>query len=120
MHLDHTRPLALLWPLDGTATALCATHNSEKRDRAPTDYYTADELRRLAAITGVPLGELQDPSPDMEAVNLLGENLHWLHEEFLTLPALQQVRDGKLTADLVVKALRKVLSRCPGGSPYAI
>ncbi len=120
MHLDHTRPLALLWPLDETATALCATHNSEKRDRAPSDYYTGEELRRLSAITGVPLGQLADPSPNMEAVALLGRNLDWFHEEFLKLPTLQQVREGKLTADLVVKALRKVLARCPGGAPYRI
>jgi hypothetical protein len=35
MNLDHTRPLALLWPLDETATALCGSCNSEKRDRPP-------------------------------------------------------------------------------------
>jgi hypothetical protein len=120
MHLDHTRPLALLWPLDGTATALCVTHNSEKRDRAPAEYYTTDELQRLADITGVPLDELRDPSPNMEAIALLGQNLDWFHHKFLTLPALQQVRDGKLTADLVVKALRKVLDRVPGEPPYRV
>jgi hypothetical protein len=120
MNLDHTRPLALLWPLDETATALCATHNSEKRDRAPADYYTAEELQRLSIITGIPIEQLQDPSPNMEAVALLGQNLDWFANEFLTLPSLQQDRDGKLTADLVVKALRKVLARCPGGPPYRI
>jgi hypothetical protein len=120
MHLDHTRPLALLWPLDRTATALCATHNSEKRDRAPADYYTADELRRLAGLTGVSLDELRDPSPNMDAIWLLGKNLEWFHEDFLTLPALQQEREGKLPADLLVKALRKVLARSPGGPPYKI
>lgn len=30
MHLDHTRPLALLWPLDETATCLCGSCNSQK------------------------------------------------------------------------------------------
>lgn len=120
MHLDHTRPLALLWPLDGTATALCATHNSEKRDRAPADFYTEDELGRLSELTGIPLEELRDPAPNMEAVRLLGQNLDWFHNDFLTLPALQQIRDGKLTADLVVKALSKALSRCPGGPPFRL
>ena len=120
MQLDHTRPLALLWPLDGTATSLCVTHNSEKRDRAPGDYYTEDELVRLAAITGIGLNDLQDPRPNMDAIALLGKKLNWFHHEFLTLPALQHVREGKLAADLVVKGLRKVLARCPGGPPFEI
>lgn len=120
MHLDHTRPLAMLWPLDETATALCSTHNSEKRDRAPAEFYTADELERLAEITGVPLAELQDPSPNVDAIDLLGENLDWFYDEFLQLPRLQRVQDGKLTADLVVKALRRVLARYPGGAPFKL
>ena len=32
MNLDHTRPLAMLWPLDQHATCLCKDCNSEKRD----------------------------------------------------------------------------------------
>ena len=120
MHLDHTRPLAMLWPLDDTATALCATHNSEKRDRAPAEFYTADELERLADITGVPLVELQDPSPNVEAIDLLGERLDWFYDEFLQLPPLQKVRDGKLTADLVVKALRRVTVPLPRRPPFTL
>ena len=54
MHLDHTRPLALLWPLDEYATSLCADHNAEKRDRAPSEYYTDDELIRLSKVTRAP------------------------------------------------------------------
>lgn len=118
MHLDHTRPLAMLWPLDETATALCSTHNSEKRDRAPAEFYTADELERLADVTGVPLVDLEDPSPNVEAIDLLGERLDWFYDEFLQLPQLQNVRDGKLTADLVVKALGRALARYPGGAPF--
>jgi len=120
MHLDHTRPLALLWPLDSTATALCATHNTDKRDRPPSEYYTPDELLALSGITGIPLADLEDPSPNVEAIDLLGENLDWFFEHFLQLPDLQRVRDGKRTADLVVKALEKVLSRYPGGPPFAL
>ena len=52
MHLDHTRPLALLWPLDQTATCLCATHNSAKRARPPSEFYDANESSRLASTTG--------------------------------------------------------------------
>ena len=120
MQLDHTRPLALLWPLDGTATALCATHNSEKRDRAPVDYYDDDELRRLAKITGLPLEELCDPSPNLGAIKRLQGRLDWFFDEFLQREELQTERDGKLPADLLVKALGKVLNRVDGGPPFDI
>jgi hypothetical protein len=120
MHLDHTRPLALLWPLDETATALCATHNSEKRDRPPGEYYTEDELVRLSELTGISLEELRDPRPNMEALELLRVDMVWFREDFLVLPALQKIHEGKRTADLVVKALRKVLARSPGGPPFRI
>src|SRR5262249_22991706 len=103
MDLDHTRPLALLWPLDGTATALCATHNSEKRDRPPGEYYDKDELARLSALTSIPLEELRDSSPNPVAVRLLEGRIDWFLDVFLKKPELQKVRDGKLTADLVVK-----------------
>jgi hypothetical protein len=120
MNLDHTRPLALLWPLDETATALCATHNSEKRDRSPNDYYDDDELERLSKITGIPLPELRDPSPNPVVVRLLEEKLEWFFGVFLQRPELQKVRDGKLTADLMLKALEKTLNRTPGGPPFDI
>ena len=118
MHLDHTRPLALLWPIDGTATALCATHNSEKRDRPPVEFYTADELKRLSKIVGLPLKELQDPSPNRDAIEQLGGHLDWFFDEFLTKDELMKTRDGKRAADLLVKALQKALERLPGGAPY--
>ena len=120
MHLDHTRPLALLWPLDGTATALCATHNSEKRDQAPTEYYDLDELERLAEITGLKLSDLVDPSPNVDAIKRLQKRQDWFFGTFLQRDELQTVRDGKLTADLLVKALKKALGRTPGGAPFDI
>lgn len=115
MHLDHTRPLALLWPLDETATALCATHNSEKRDRAPAEYYDADELRRLSGIIGVPLDELTDTSPNRDAVQRLIGRLDWFFDDFLVRPELQAERDGKRSADLLIKGLQKTLARDPRG-----
>lgn len=120
MHLDHTRPLAMLWPLDATATALCKEHNTEKRDRSPANFYSEVELELLAAITGVPLEQLQDPSPNIAAVERLGADLAWFQTVFLNLPQLQKKHDGKLTADLVVKALQKVLAACPGGAPFEL
>lgn len=113
MHLDHTRPLALLWPLDGTATALCATHNSEKRDRPPVDYYSEAELERLAEITGIALDELRDPSPNLDAIRRLGKRMDWLFDEFLLSDDLQGEHDGKVPADLLVKALQKAINAAP-------
>lgn len=120
MDLDHTRPLALLWPLDGGATALCPTDNSEKRDRPPVDYYSSDELKRLSDITGIPLADLRDPNPNLEAIERVGDRLDWFFNDFLQHEELQKVRDGKLTADLVVKALKKILAAVPSGAPFEL
>jgi hypothetical protein len=117
MNLDHTRPLALLWPLDLTATALCSDCNSEKRDRAPVDFYTAQELHRLATITGISIEQLRSPAPNMAAVTLLCKRLQWFFAHFLRRPEMQDERDGKVTGELLVKALQKVLNKCPGGAP---
>jgi hypothetical protein len=114
MHLDHTRPLALLWPLDATATCLCPTHNSAKRDRAPSEFYDEDEIERLATITGIPIDQLRDPSPNLEAIDLLAERLDWFFDDFLQGEALQAERDGKLPAELLVKALQRAIALAPG------
>ena len=111
MHLDHTRPLALLWPLDGTATALCATCNTQKRDRFPAEFYSEEQLTRLSEITNIPLQELKSPDPDHEVIRALLEKIDWFYDEFLTRPDLTKERDGKVASELVVKALDKVLAR---------
>jgi hypothetical protein len=111
MHLDHTRPLALLWPLDGTATALCGSCNSEKRDRAPSDFYTPAKLAALAKITDIPLDELAKTHPNEGALGLLLRRLDWFFDEFLLREEMIKERDGKVAGELVVKALQKVLAR---------
>lgn len=113
MHLDHTRPLALLWPLDETATCLCESCNSRKRDRMPYEFYSREKLALLSNLTGIPLDELKSPKPNMIAVEALMSRLDWLFKYFCQKPELQKVRDGKLTSDLLLKALQKVLSRTP-------
>jgi len=118
MHLDHTRPLALLWYLDGSATALCGSCNSEKRDRPPRDFYAPDELSKLSKITGVPLRDLADPKPNVDAVQRLHEKLAWFLEEFLVRPELTKERDGKTVAELLVKALQKTINKCPPGTRF--
>lgn len=111
MHLDHTRPLALLWPLDVTATALCGSCNSEKRDRAPSDFYTPAKLAELAKITGIPLEDLSMPHPNDEALGFLLGKLEWFFGEFLLREEMTKERDGKVAGELVVKALQKVIAR---------
>ncbi len=111
MHLDHTRPLALLWPLDETATALCGSCNSEKRDRAPSDFYTATKLSELSHISGISPADLSKTHVNDEALGLLLRRLDWFFDEFLVREEMTKERDGKIAGDLVVKALQKVLAR---------
>lgn len=56
--LDHTRPLAYLWPIDEYATCLCARCNNEKKEKFPVDFYSEQQLKELSAITGMPLDVL--------------------------------------------------------------
>jgi hypothetical protein len=58
VELDHTRPFAYLWPIDEHATCLCGECNNHKKDRFPAEFYSPQELRALARIVGLPLGEL--------------------------------------------------------------
>ncbi len=52
--LDHTLPAVFLWPLTTeNATLLCREHNSEKSGKWPSTYYSANELKDLAILTGV-------------------------------------------------------------------
>lgn len=62
VELDHTRPLAYLWPIDEHATSLCSEHNNHKKDKFPVDFYTPDQLARLSEITGLSLSKLQKRS----------------------------------------------------------
>jgi hypothetical protein len=60
--LDHTRPLAYLWPIDEYATCLCAECNNEKKEKFPVEFYSENQLTRLSEITGLPLSELERKS----------------------------------------------------------
>lgn len=60
--LDHTRPLAYLWPIDEFATCLCAKCNNEKKEKFPVEFYNTAELLRLAQITKLPINDLQTKS----------------------------------------------------------
>ncbi|WP_417809638.1 hypothetical protein [Thioclava sp.] len=109
MHLDHTRPLALLWPLDETATALCGSCNSKKRDRQPKDFYTSQELVELSGLTGIPLDQLENPTPNLDVLKALLAKPKWLFDDFLNKEYLMEEKDGKVPAELICKSLDRVL-----------
>lgn len=112
MHLDHTRPLVLLWPLDDTATALCGSCNSSKSDKNPAEFYEKPgQLKKLSQITGIPLSELETPGPNMKVISELLLRLDWFFNEFLTRAELARELDGKVASELVVKSIQKAISR---------
>lgn len=109
MALDHTMPLAYLYRLDETATCLCSSHNSQKSDTFPVDYYTPNELKRLSKITGLSLAQLQKKEVNRQVLNLLISNVDWYYDSFLMDPDYQKVRDGILTADKINDSLKRVI-----------
>lgn len=109
MDLDHTLPLAYLWPLDSTATCLCPSCNSSKSDKFPKDFYTNKELENLSQKTGIPIETLQNKPINILAVNKLFERSEWFFDTFLADFEYQKERNGKKAADLIVNSLHKVL-----------
>lgn len=62
--IDHILPQKYLWPLTEDNACLLSTEcNSEKRDKWPSEYYTNEELVRLARITGANLQLLTSKEP---------------------------------------------------------
>ena len=60
--LDHTLPAVFLWSLTTeNATLLCQEHNGEKSGKWPSAYYSDNELRALAILTGVQYETLAGP-----------------------------------------------------------
>jgi len=109
MHIDHTMPLAMLWPLDETATCLCSTCNSQKRDKFPVDFYSENELRKLAKITGLSLNFLHTRRINTKALKALKKKIVWFFDEFLMEPDYQKIRKGKKTSDLIYKAINEAI-----------
>jgi len=115
MALDHTMPLSFLWPLDDTATCLCTTCNSAKRDKFPVDFYGPDQLERLGTVTGLPMRDLRSRSTNETAVTLLRKRVAWFFDDFLAQEEYQKEEDGKRAADLVLKALVRALKASKNG-----
>lgn len=110
MNLDHTMPLAYLYRLDETATCLCDSHNSQKSDHFPVDYYTEEELLELSKITGLSMENLHSRDVNQQVLDLLIKNVVWFYDEFLMEPDYQKVRDGILTADKINDSLKRVIN----------
>ncbi len=120
MELDHTLPLAYLWPLDKTATCLCGTCNASKSDKFPFEFESYREigkLERLAELTGIDKSRLslQKKEVNMEAVEELEKRIEWFFDDFLSAPEYQKIRESKKAADLIVAAIQRVLDECNTG-----
>ena len=110
MALDHTMPLAYLYRLDETATCLCKSHNSQKSDHFPVDYYSEEELIRLSSITGLSLEQLHKKEVNQQVLNLLVSNVVWFYDEFLMNSDYQKIRDGIKTADKINDSLKRIIA----------
>ena len=82
VELDHTRPLAYLWPIDEHATCLCAEHNNFKKDKFPVDFYSTSQRRELARIIGLSFAELSTRSvckPELKRIldDIVGFATSW-------------------------------------------
>jgi len=75
VQLDHTRPLAYLWPIDEYATCLCADCNNAKKEKFPVDFYSAEKRDELAAITGIARAELDKKEVNPKELARLLANL---------------------------------------------
>ena len=110
MALDHTMPLAYLYRLDETATCLCSSHNSQKSDHFPVDYYSEDELVRLSKITGLSIETLHKREINQQVLALLIKNVVWFYDDFLMESDYQKVRDGIRTSDKINDSLKRVIA----------
>lgn len=110
MALDHTMPLAYLYRLDETATCLCSSHNSQKSDHFPVDYYSEEELVRLSKITGLSIDQLHKKEVNKKVLDLLVENVVWFYDTFLMDPDYQKIRDGIRTSDKINDSLKRIIA----------
>ena len=60
------------------------------------------------------------PIPNADAIERLKERLDWFFDVFLERPELQEVRDGKVAADLLLKALQKAIDAAPKELRFSI
>jgi len=109
MALDHTMPLSMLWPLDTTATCLCQTCNSQKRDKFPVDFYPESKLAKLSKVTGLSKELLHSKAVNIKAILELKKRVVWFFDEFLMEPDYQKIRRGKKASDLICNAVQAAI-----------
>lgn len=113
MDIDHTLPLSYLWPLNESATCLCKACNSLKHDLFPSEFapYTKKKLKTLSQLTGISLPQIISKKRivNPKVTQLLIKNSVWLFDDFLARKDYQKNKKGKMVADLIYKALQKVL-----------
>ena len=117
MELDHTLPLAYLWPLDETATCLCGTCNASKSAKFPFEfenYRETGKLERLAELTGINKTLLLQEEKEINkaVVEKLKNRIEWFFDDFLSEPDYQEIKEGKKVADLIVASIQRVLDEC--------
>lgn len=81
VQLDHTRPLAYLWPLDEFATCLCEGCNNSKHDKFPIDFYNESELKSLSGIIGLSLEELKAKDVNEEELSNIINDIELYFDE---------------------------------------
>lgn len=103
VQLDHTRPMAYLWPIDEHATCLCAEHNNQKKDKFPVEFYSDEQLRRLSAICGMPYAKLREKQINEVQLQRMLANLpffarRWGSRTFTAIA--RKIRELQPTIDL--------------------
>ncbi len=60
--LDHTLPAKYLWPISTeSATLLCSECNNAKHDKWPSEFYSQEQQKALARLTGITYDVLSGP-----------------------------------------------------------
>ena len=111
MALDHTFPIAMLWPLDLTATCLCKVCNSSKGSKFPVDFYDKTKLKKLVTITKISEKKIMNRPVNVEVLKKLKTRVVWFFDEFLMKTDYQKIRHNKLTADNVYRSLLDVINQ---------
>lgn len=92
VQLDHTRPLAYLWPLDEYATCLCSNCNNSKHDKFPVEFYTnRKKLEQLSKIIGLDINILEKKEVNEYELNKIIENIvyYYLNLDLKTFKSIR-------------------------------
>lgn len=109
-HVDHTRPLVALWPLDEHATILCTDCNNAKHDKFPIEYYRdSSKRRKLAAMTGLPLAAVEARRMNPTVLRQITSDVPRWYRELKASAAAHE--DTKKVTDIPDRSFRAVARR---------